>query len=126
MRSRSNAVVLAGFLLSSLPANASMSVTPGLTVHNKCHQDVALAVRYKASSGSWTTSPFTTIRGREQRNGVVYSNNSVFYYYAERNGGIWSGTHNVRIGQKIYPMKAKHLDYDRQRNRYYIGLTCNA
>jgi uncharacterized membrane protein len=126
MKSLFKAAMIAGPLLSAGSANAGMTVTPGLTVHNKCHQDVAVAVRYKASTGNWATTQFTTIRAGEQRNGVAYSNNSIFYYYAERNGGVWSGDHDVRVGQKVYAMKKKYLDLDDQRNRYYIGLTCNS
>jgi uncharacterized membrane protein len=126
MNNLATPAMIAGFFISTSSAYASLTVTPGLTIHNKCRQDIAVAVRYKASTGNWATAPFTTIRAGQQQNAVVSSNNSIFYYYAEGPSGRWSGDHNVRVGQKIYAMKEKRLELDRQRNRYYLGLTCNS
>jgi uncharacterized membrane protein len=105
MNSLVKASVLAVVVLSPASARASLTVTPGLTVHNKCGQHISVAVRYKASSGHWSTTPFTGISAREQKNGIAYSNNSIFHYYAEGAGRRWSGDHNVRVGQKLYPMR---------------------
>ena len=41
------AVVMAGFLLWAAPAGASLTVTPGLTVSNRCNKDIVIAVHYK-------------------------------------------------------------------------------
>jgi hypothetical protein len=118
-------IVIAGCLLAPASANATLTVTPGLTVHNKCPSDIVIAVRYKDSRGNWSTAPFTSIGARQRKERVVSSNNSIFYYYAESTSGVrWTGDHSVRVGAKTYPMKEKRLTFDRDRNRFLLGLTC--
>jgi hypothetical protein len=125
MTAYASKMMAAVLFLAPTPTLASLTVTPGLTVHNKCRYDVSVAVRYK-DRGTWTTSPFTAIRAGQREERVVSSNNSVFYYYAEGGRVRWSGDHSVNVGSKIYPMKETRLTFDRQRNRYYLGLTCNS
>jgi hypothetical protein len=120
-------LVIPGFLLAPSWASASLTVTPGLTVDNQCHKDIIIAVRYVDSRGNWATSPFTSIRAKARKNAVVSSNNSIFYYYAESTSGSpsrWSGDQKRRVEGKLYPMKEKSLDLDREGNRYYLKLTC--
>jgi hypothetical protein len=119
------AIVVAGLLLTPAGANAALTVTPGLTVHNQCAYDVTIAIRYKDSRGFWATAPFTSIRGRERKEAVISTDNSIIYYYAESSSGVrWSGDHNVNVGGKTYPMKEMRLTLNQDRNRYYLGLTC--
>jgi len=122
------ALVIAGFLIPPASAGASLTVTPGLTVHNRCHKDIIIAVHYKDSRGRWNTTPFTNIRARTQKEAVVSSDNSIFYYYAESTTGSptrWSGDKNFTVEGKTYPMKERKIDLDRERNRFYLELTCN-
>ena len=108
--------------------DASLTVTPGLTVHNRCQKDIIIAVHYQDGRGKWTTTPFTSIRAGTQKNAVVSSDNTIFYYYAETTTGSptrWSGKKNFTVEGKTYPMKEKKLDLDRERNRFYLELTCN-
>src|SRR5262245_42107145 len=121
------AVVMAGFLLWAAPAGASLTVTPGLTVSNRCNKDIVIAVYYKDSRGNWTTTSFTSIRAGGQKERVASSDNSIFYYYAESTTGSptrWSGDRDTKIEGKTYPMKEKKLNLDRERNRFLLELTC--
>ena len=122
------ALLCAGFLLSSAPARASLTVTPGLTVSNRCNRDITIAVYYKNSRGSWTATSFTNIRARGQKEAVASSNNSIFYYYAESTTGSpvrWTGNREVKVEGKNYSMKEARLNLDQERNRYLLELTCN-
>jgi len=118
---------IAGCLLPVLAANATMTVTPGLTVTNACNREIAIAVHYKANLG-WTTTSFVTIPANKTRERVASSDNSVFYYYAESESGKyrWSGDNNFRVEGKAYPMKKTTLDWDEGRNRYHLRLTCRS
>lgn len=121
-------VLLAGVSLAPTSVGASFTVTPGLTVHNKCHKDIVIAVRYRDGGGTWRTTPFNSIPARARRSRVVSSDNSIFYYYAESTSGKpsrWTGDHNVRVEGKVYPMRRKELDLDRDDNRYSLELTCS-
>ena len=127
-RAIAHLALIAGFVLSVTPAWADLTVTPGLTVSNRCPKDVIIAVHYKDSRGNWTTTPFTSIRARGQKERVASSDNSVFYYYAESTTGSstrWSGDRETKVEGKTYPMKEKKLKLDRERNRYLLELTCN-
>jgi uncharacterized membrane protein len=119
------AAVIAGLLLPAASANASLTVTPGLTVTNSCNTDIAIAVHYKGSTG-WNTTSFVSIPARKTKERVVSSSNSIFYYYAESLSGKirWSGDRNVRVEGKTYAMKEMTLDRDEDRNRYHLRLTC--
>ena len=116
---------IAGCLLPVLTANASMTVTPALAVTNTCNTDVAIAVHYKANAG-WTTTSFVSIPAKKTKDRVASSSNSIFYYYAESVSGKyrWSGDHDFRVEGKAYPMKKTSLDWDEDRNRYHLRLTC--
>lgn len=116
----------AGLLLPAAAATASMTVTPGLAVTNACNTDIAIAVHYKASTG-WRTTSFVSIPARKTKERVASSDNSVFYYYAQSLSGKqrWSGDHDFAVDGKPYPMKKKTLDWDEDRNRYHLKLTCN-
>ena len=116
---------IAGCLLPALAANASMSVTPGLAVTNTCNTDIAIAVHYKANTG-WTTTSFVNVPAKRTKERVASSSNSVFYYYAESPSGKyrWSGDHDFRVEGKAYPMKKTKLEWDDDRNRYHLRLTC--
>jgi len=119
-------VMVAGLLLSPMGANAALTVVPGLTVHNQCPYDLIIAVHYQGSGGHWATAPFATIRGKERKDSVISTDNSIIYYYAESSSGVrWTGNHNFSVGGKTYPMKEARLNLDQERNRYYLGLTCN-
>jgi uncharacterized membrane protein len=122
--------IAAGFLLAPAAAHASLTVTPSLTVENRCHKDIIVAVHYKGSRGNWDTTSFVRIPARSPKQAVAYSNNSIFYYYAESTTGSgktrWSGNRNTRVEGQIYPMKQVSLNFDRQRNRFYLGLNCKA
>jgi hypothetical protein len=120
-------VVVAGSLLPSTFAAASLTVTPGLTVKNACNKDIVIAVHYRDSRRNWTTASFTSIRARQQKDRVVSSDNSVFYYYAESTTGKpsrWAGDRNFKVEGKVYPMRKATLNFDRPRNRYYLEITC--
>ncbi len=120
------AIATGGLLLVAGPVAASLTVTPGLTVHNQCARDVAIAVHYKDIRGSWKTSGFTTVRARERRHRVVSSDNSVFYYYAEsRAGNRWTGSRHFKVDGKAYPMREARLAFDRGSNSFTLELTCN-
>ncbi len=119
------AALIGGLLLAAAPAHATLTVVPGLTVHNKCPWDLAIAVRYKDSRGNWATSGFTTVLGRQRKERVISSNNSVFYYYAENSrGGRWSGSRNVQVEGKTYLMKETRLSFNRNSNSFTLGLVC--
>ncbi len=125
VRSILKAAALAACLQLPAIAFASQTVTPGLTVHNKCPKDIVIAVHYKDSRGNWTTSPFINIRARQTRRAVVSSPNRVFYYYAESTSGRpsrWTGDKNFKVDGKVYPMKERTLE--RENNQYTLSLTC--
>jgi uncharacterized membrane protein len=122
------AIVIAGSLILPASANAGLTVTPGLTVNNLCHKDIIVAVHYKDSRGRWSTTPFTTIRARTQKNAVVSSDNGIFYFYAETTTDSpvrWTGERNITVQGKTYPMQEIKRNLDRQRNRYLLELTCD-
>ena len=121
------AIVVVGLLIPPASAGASQTVTPGVTVNNRCHKDIIFAIHYKDGRGIWNTSPFISIPARTQKNAVVSSDNAIFYYYAESTTGSpsrWSGERNFKVEGKTYPMKKAELDLDRQRKRFYLELTC--
>jgi hypothetical protein len=119
------AALFGGLMLAAAPAHAALTVVPGLTVHNKCPWDLAIAVRYKDVRGHWTTSGFTTVLARQRKERVISSDNSVFYYYAENSrGNRWSGNRNVQVEGKTYPMKETRLSFNRTRNSFTLGLIC--
>ncbi len=120
-------MMMAGFLLWAAPAGASLTVTPGLTVSNRCNKDIVIAVHYKDSRGNWTTTSFTSIRAGGKKERVASSDNSIFYYYAESTTGSptrWFGDRDTKVEGKTYPMKEKKLNLDRERNRFLLELTC--
>jgi uncharacterized membrane protein len=119
------AAVIAGLLALVVSANASLTVTPGLTVTNACDTDIAIAVHYKGNTG-WSTTSFVSIPAKRTKERVVSSNNSIFYYYAESLSGKvrWSGDRNFAVEGKAYSMKKTSLDLDEDRNRYHLRLTC--
>jgi hypothetical protein len=120
------AILISALVLAAAPAQASLTVVPGLTVHNKCPWDLAIAVRYKDVRGYWTTSGFTTVLARQRKERVISSDNSVFYYYAETSRGTrWSGDRNVQVEGKTYPMKQTRLTFNRNSNSFTLGLVCN-
>lgn len=122
-------VVVAGFLLAVALAEASMTVTPGLTVRNRCDKNIIVAVYYKDSSGDWTTTSFTSIRAAGEQERVASSDNSIFYYYAESTTGSpsrWSGDRQTNVRGKTYPMKRTKLTLDQDRNRYVLELSCKS
>lgn len=124
-----NAAVIAGLFFPAVPVNATLTVNPGLTVRNKCGAGIAIAVHYKGNTG-WNTTSFVTIPAGIQKERVVSSNNSVFYYYAETLSGSpkvrWSGDNNWKVDGKLYPMKKTTLNLDTERNRYYLQLNCRS
>ncbi len=127
MTNFAKAALIAFLLVPGVPAGASLTVTPGLTVQNKCPSDIMIAVYY-LNQKRWMTTPFINIPAHATKDNVAYSDNSVFYYYAESLSGkkvAWSGNRNQEVGGKIYPMKMKTLELDKDRNRYYLGLSCN-
>ena len=117
--------VIAGLLFPALSANATLTVTPGLTVTNACNTDIAIAVHYKGNTG-WSTTRFVTIPANKTRERVASSDNSIFYYYAESLSGKirWAGDRNFAVEGKAYPMKQTDLNWDEDRNRYHLRLTC--
>jgi hypothetical protein len=122
------AILIAAFLLSPAPASASLTVTPGLTVSNRCNRDIIIAVYYKDSRGNWASTSFTSIRARGQKEDVASSNNSIFYYYAESTTGSpirWAGNREVKVEGKSYSMIEARLNLDRERNRYFLELKCS-
>lgn len=124
-RSLIRAVVVAGFLLPAIFVAADMTVTPGLTIKNACNEDIIIAVHYKDIRGSWRTTSFISIPAGQQKNAVVSSNNSVFYFYAKSttsNPITWEGDRNFNVDGKLYPMIEKTLDRDRELNRFYLRL----
>jgi uncharacterized membrane protein len=119
------AAVSAGLLSLAVSANATMRVNPGLTVTNACNEDIAIAVHYKGNTG-WSTTSFVSIPARKTRERVASSNNSIFYYYAESLSGKirWTGDRKFPVEGKAYPMKKMTLDWEEDRNRYHLRLTC--
>jgi uncharacterized membrane protein len=119
--------VIAGILLLPVSVGATLTVNPGLTVHNKCASDIIIAVHYMDTRGTWRTTSFIYIPSGAEKNSVVSSRNTVFYYYAETTSGKqarWSGDQNLEVDGKIYPMKKTILSLDRERNRFYLDLQC--
>lgn len=126
MRHILRAAAIGGLVLAAAPAQATLTVVPGLTVHNRCPWDLAIAVRYKDFRGNWTTSGFTTVLARQRKERVISSDNSVFYYYAENSrGGRWSGNRKIRVEGKDYLMKETRLSLNRNSNSFTLGLICN-
>ena len=121
------AAVTAGLLFPAVSANATLTVNPGLTITNACNTDIAIALHYKGNTG-WSTTSFVSIPAKKTKERVVSSNNSIFYYYAESLSGKtrWSGDRNFTVEGKAYPMKKTTLDWDEQRNRYHLRLTCRS
>jgi uncharacterized membrane protein len=119
-----DAAAIAGGMTAAL-ALAALSVTPGLTVRNKCNQDIVIAVHYRAASG-WATTPFVSVAAGRSVDRVASSDNAIFYYYAESlsGGHKWAGDQNFRVDGKPYPMKKKELELDSQRNRFLLLLSC--
>ena len=119
-------MMVVGLLLSPMGANAALTVVPGLTVHNQCPYDIAIAVHYQTSGGQWATAPFATLRGKQRKDAVISTDNSIIYYYAESSSGVrWAGNHNFSVGGKTYPMREARLSLNQERNNYYLPLTCN-
>jgi|KBSMisStaDraftv2_1062788.scaffolds.fasta_scaffold100925_4 hypothetical protein len=112
------------------PANATMTVTPALDVHNKCNRDIAIAVHYKdLQAGGWRNTPFVVIRANGYKDRIVSSDNSIFYYYAETvDGGpkvAWDGNErNETVQGRTVSMRMKQLTFDRDQNQYRLNLTC--
>ena len=125
MKTTVKAAIVAGLSLLPITAHASMTVTPALTVKNACREDIMFAVHYKDRS-EWATTPFIRIAAGQQNDRVVSSDNSIFYYYAESATTRWAGNENKMVRGKMYPMRKKMLEFDAQRNRYYLALTCNS
>jgi uncharacterized membrane protein len=121
------AAVIAGLLFPAVSANATLTVTPGLAVTNACHTDIAIAVHYKGNRG-WSTTSFVSIPAKKTKERIVSSDNSIFYYYAESLSGKirWAGDKNFPVEGKAYPMKKTTLDWDEERNRYHLRLTCRS
>lgn len=113
-------------LCAALCAQASLTVTPGLTVINVCGQEIAIAVRYKATSG-WTTTSFVNVRAGGSRDRVASTNNSIIYFYAQSLSGKhkWAGDVNHKVDGQVYGMKKKQLELDSERNRYVLSLSCS-
>lgn len=126
MNAITRATLVAGFLLAPVTADASLTVTPGLTVVNTCPSDVIIAVHYKTSRGDWTTTSFVSIPARKRKNAVVSSPNRIFYIYAKTLSGKyrWSGKHKFKVDGKFYPMQKMTLSRNRDKNRYLIRLRC--
>jgi uncharacterized membrane protein len=118
---------IAACLLPTLTANATLTVTPGLAVTNACNTEIAIAVHYKANTG-WATTSFVSIPANRTKERVASSSNSIFYYYAESTSGKvrWSGDSNFPVEGKAYPMKKTQLEWDEDRNRYHLRLTCRS
>lgn len=121
------AAVIAGLLCPALSANATLTVTPGLTVTNACNTDIAIAVHYKGNTG-WSTTRFVSIPAKKTKERLASSNNSIFYYYAESLSGKirWAGDRTFTVEGKAYPMKRTQLSRDEERNRYHLRLTCGS
>ena len=119
-------VVTLGLLLAAAPASASLTVTPAIKVHNQCGREIVIAVRYKDIRGGWMTTDFTNVRPRGTQDRIASTANRVIYFYAETSprGTRWSGSHNVLVAGKTYPMKEVRPSLDRQRNAYAIRLSC--
>lgn len=125
------AILTAALLAAALAptaADASLTVTPALTVVNKCPKSIVIAVRYKASSGNWETTNFIGMNGGDRKERIVSTSNSVIYYYAETmsetNRTVWSGDHNVTVEGKTYAMKRQELAFNAEHNRFVMSLTC--
>lgn len=125
MNTIAKAALITALLLPAVAANATQTITPGLTVTNACNADIAIAVHYKGNTG-WSTTSFVTIPAGRTKERVASSSNSIFYYYAETLSGKirWAGDSDFAVGGRAYPMKKTKLDRDEERNRYYLRLTC--
>ena len=126
MNAHVKAAVVAGLLSAAASANATLTVTPGLTVTNACSTDIAIAVHYKSNTG-WSTTSFVSIPARQSKERVASSSNSIFYYYAETLSGKarWAGDRDFAVAGKTYPMRRTDLNFDEERNRYHLRLTCS-
>jgi hypothetical protein len=118
-------ILLAGFaILLSAPADASLTVVPGVYVHNRCPDSIVVALRYKSVHGDWRTTDFAGINGNGEKL-LASSDNSIFYYYAEtmrKPGTVWAGDRSYTVEGKQYLFRRKELE--RRNNRYTLRLTC--
>jgi uncharacterized membrane protein len=114
-------------VLAPAPASATLTVTPTLLVHNRCGVEIIIAIHYKGRNG-WETSPFVNVHANEQKDDVVSSENSIFYYYAQdlsdKPKARWAGDQNHKVNGKDYPMKKTTLVLDRRSNSYRLELSC--
>ena len=114
-------------VLAPAPASATLTVNPTLSVHNRCGVEIIIAVHYKGQNG-WETTPFVNVRANEQKDDVVSSDNSIFYYYAQdlsdKPKARWAGDQNHKVNGKDYPMKKAALTLNRQSNSYRLELSC--
>ena len=122
------AAVIAGLLFPAVSAHASQTVTPALAVTNACNSDIAIAVHYRDSQRRWRTTSFVSIPAKKTTERLISSDNSIFYYYAESLSGKirWAGDKNFTVEGKAYPMKETALDWEEDRNRYHLRLTCRS
>lgn len=118
-------IFFAGFaLLLAAPGGASLTVVPGVYVHNRCANSIVVALRYQGSQGVWRTSDFVGLN-RNDRKLVGSSDNGIFYYYAEtmrQPGTVWAGDRPYTVDGKQYLFRRKQLE--RRDNKYTLVLSC--
>jgi hypothetical protein len=119
--------VIAAALLAPGLAGASLTVIPGLTVHNHCGKSIIFVARYQDVRRNWTTLSEIGLNGGDTKQHVAGLSSPVLYYYAESMDGgktRWAGDQNVRVDGKTYPMKQKTLTLNTTLNAYRLTLNC--
>lgn len=98
-----------------------------ISVYNKCHKEISLAIRYRNTSGDWVTKYWWNISPHESNylssdGGRLKTNSSILYYYARAGSMTWDGFDNTTvIDGEEYSMR-KHNDNSGDTN---IVLSCD-
>jgi uncharacterized membrane protein len=96
---------------------------------NGCRHPVRLSIRYLDTSGAWKSDGWWRFEPGETGNlssddGLLRSNNSFWYYYAETTNGSeleWRGTEKTKVGTREVPMR-KAVDNEGDSE---WSVTCN-
>ncbi|GAB4541261.1 MAG: hypothetical protein Tsb0014_33020 [Pleurocapsa sp.] len=112
--------------ISTNNSSSSSSGARRFHVKNSCDRTVAIALRYLDTNNNWVSNGWWTIKpGKSTYLGKAFSNNSIFYFYAETakssNKIKWAGNENKVLNGRTLPMR-KANDTEGDLN---LNLTCD-